>query len=284
MRIPVVALILACFCTPARAQGPRIEVFGGYSYLNIDPGTNLVSRQSANGWEASVSGDVHRWFGLEASVAGYYKTIPLGTGLPDVKVHDYSYAAGPRLNYRPFFVHALVGGDHLTGSLSGASSSQDSFAAAFGGGVVWPIARRWAVRASGDYVLTRHNLIATNSITQNNFRASVGIVYIFGGRGERAPRAEVPATPMCAGSSEITVMGIVGCSSSNGFKVTSVRPDSSAASAGIVVGDMIIEIDGRQVHTSQEIEAAIAANTFGVVKVGYMIQGKWLTERQAKIR
>jgi hypothetical protein len=33
-----------------------------------------------------------------------------------VDVHDYSYLAGPRVNFRPVFVHALIGGDHLTGS------------------------------------------------------------------------------------------------------------------------------------------------------------------------
>jgi hypothetical protein len=52
---------------------PKIDVFGGYSYLNVDTnGTNgLIPRQSANGWEASVSGNFNRRFALEGDVSGY---------------------------------------------------------------------------------------------------------------------------------------------------------------------------------------------------------------------
>lgn len=284
MRIPAIALLLACFCTPALAQGPRVEVFGGYSYLNIDPGTNLISRQSANGWEASASGELNRWFGLEGSVAGYYKTYPIGSGFPDVTVHDYSYGFGPRFNYRPVFVHALFGGDHLTGTQAGSSASQDSIALALGGGIEWKIAprSRWAVRGSGDYVLTRHNILFVTSKTQNNFRASVGIAYEFGGRREAAPKEERPqASPQCAGS-QASVIGATGCSSDAGFTVTAVQPGSPASSAGIVPGDVITAVNGRAIRTGQEIDAAIAASS--TVKISYMIQGKWLTEREAKVR
>src|SRR5713226_580496 len=184
-------MLFALLCTPSLwcQEVPRLEIFGGYSYLNADT-NNLASpsRQSANGWEASVSGNFNRWFAVEGSVAGYYKTynvnldlISPGLGSFDVDVHDYSYLAGPRVNFKPIFVHALIGGDHLSGSALGFSASQDGFAAAFGGGVEWKVAPQWAIRGSGDYVLTRHNIFGPQSFTQNNFRASVGIVYLFGG-------------------------------------------------------------------------------------------------------
>jgi hypothetical protein len=198
MRTGALALHLSLVGCSAFAQDyPRAEVFGGYSYLNFDI-NQLGPRQSANGWEASVSGNVNRWFAIEGDVAGYYKTyhidlnpILLGLGSFDVNYHDYSYLGGPRINFRPAFVHALVGGDHLSENVLGLSFSQDGFAAAFGGGIEWKVAPQWAVRGSGDYVLSRHNLFGGSRVNQNNFRASVGIVYLFGARGEERPQGRM---------------------------------------------------------------------------------------------
>src|SRR5713101_53991 len=108
--------LLLCLWGTAFAQDyPKAEIFGGYSYLNIDT-NGLTSRQSANGWEAALSGNFNRWFAAEADVSGYYKTykvdltnLALGLGIVNVKVDDYSYLAGPRVNLRPAFFHALLG-------------------------------------------------------------------------------------------------------------------------------------------------------------------------------
>jgi hypothetical protein len=140
---------------------PKVEVFGGYSYLNADTNNQASpSRQSANGWEASVSGNFNRWFALEGDFSGYYKSgidVPaLGGGT--ASLDDFGFGAGPRVNVHPVFFHALAGVSHFTGSASGFSRSQNSFAGAFGGGVQWKLGPRWAVRASADYLLTRHNI------------------------------------------------------------------------------------------------------------------------------
>jgi hypothetical protein len=50
---------------------PKAEVYGGYSYVNIDT-NGLTSRQNANGWEAAVSGNFNKWFAVEGDVSGYY--------------------------------------------------------------------------------------------------------------------------------------------------------------------------------------------------------------------
>jgi hypothetical protein len=108
-------------CGLALAQdAPRGEIFGGYSYLNVDYQSGVASsspipRQSANGWEVSPSFNVNHWFAVEGDVAGYYKNnVPTFFGNADL--HDYSFTAGPRFNYRAgssnAFVHALVGGDN----------------------------------------------------------------------------------------------------------------------------------------------------------------------------
>jgi Outer membrane protein beta-barrel domain len=167
---------------------PRVEVFGGYSYVNATTVGILNNRQSANGWEASVSGNFSKHFAVEGDVSAYYQTYLVTdfqlTSFPSLSVrfHDYSYMVGPRVNFRPVFVHALFGGDHLGGSFAGGSVSDNGFAAAFGGGVQWPFSSHWAIRGSGDYLRMRHGFFGQPSLRQNNFRAAAGIVYSFGGR------------------------------------------------------------------------------------------------------
>jgi hypothetical protein len=110
-------------------------------------------------------------------------------------VTDYSFSGGPRINVKPFFIHAVFGGDHLTGSAQGYSASQDSMAGLAGGDMQWKVSGPWSVRASVDYAFTRHNIFGGPSVTQNNDRASAGIVYSFGARraNERTTGAPAPA-------------------------------------------------------------------------------------------
>jgi hypothetical protein len=171
---------------------PAAEVFVGYSYLNFNPGLT-TSRQSANGWEASVSGNFNKWFALELDVSGYYKNYNYYTGnaigLPNVITvsyyRDYSYLAGPRFNYGPVFVHALFGGDRLSGSALGTPAAQTGFAGALGGGIQWPMNELCAFRVGADYAFSNHNFLGGSSVTNNNFRASVGIVFNLGKKSIR---------------------------------------------------------------------------------------------------
>src|SRR6266567_1807562 len=153
---------------------PRLEAFGGFSYLNAGTG-GLSSRQNVVGFEASVAMHVNRWLAGEANFGGYYKTlviIPTGT----FAFHDYTAMAGPRFNIRKAFFHALVGIDHLPCSAifysPNASSctttpsySDTVLAGTGGGGVQWNISRQLALRTSADYVLSRFQ-----GLMQNNFR------------------------------------------------------------------------------------------------------------------
>ncbi len=164
----------------SRNTPPRVEVFGGYSYLNADM-NDLYSRQSAHGWNASISANVNPWFAAEFDLAGYYKNVY------GVSYQAYSYVAGPRINLRPVFIHALFGGDRASFGASGISIAQNSFAGVLGGGVQIPIGNGFAFRGSADYVFSRHNIYnilnpSLPSVTQNNFRISVGIVIPLGAR------------------------------------------------------------------------------------------------------
>jgi hypothetical protein len=170
---------------------PTAEVFIGYSYLNFNTNGLTDSRKSANGWEASVSGNFNQWFALELDVSGYYKNYNYYTGnalgLPSfVNVsyyRDYSYLAGPRLNYGPVFVHALFGGDRLSGSALGTSAAQTGFAGALGGGIQFPMNERLAFRIGADYAFSKHNSLGGPSYTDNNLRISAGIVFNLGSKG-----------------------------------------------------------------------------------------------------
>jgi hypothetical protein len=158
-----------------------LNVFGGYSFTSIDT-NGLDSRQSANGWEASVATRLMGPWAVEADFGGYYKTID-AAGTP-LKLTDYSFLAGPRYNLpKGAFAHALLGLDRLQGSVAGAgSASQNGFAAAFGGGWQVHVTHMVSFRTSGDYVMTRHNIFnGGNAVTQNNFRIAVGPVFTFGG-------------------------------------------------------------------------------------------------------
>lgn len=292
----IVALSLAILSVTLRtnAQDTReIDVFGGYSYLNVDT-NGLTSRQSANGWEGSVSGDVNRWFAVEGDVSGYYKTYPidtstlgLGLGVVNVDVRDYAFVGGPRVNFGSVFVHALFGDDHLSGSALGGSVSQDGLAAVFGGGVQIPIAPQWAVRASADYAMTRHNIFKAvdpylSNYTQNNFRVSAGIVFTFGRtRGARQTLSQSRPT----GTEDAILFGISGYPGENGgVVVASVHSPSPAATAGIQPGDVIMTIDGQPVRDSRDIESAVGTSTSGTVRVLYFQHGLSQVEANVKVR
>ncbi len=265
-------------------QDSRADLFGGYSYLNIDT-NGLSSRQSANGWEASISGNFNKWFAVEGEVSGYYKTYSINLenlelGTLDVKVTDYSYAAGPRINFRPIFVHALFGGDHLTGSASGVSLSQDGAAGLLGGGVQWKVSGPWSVRASADYVFTRHNIFGGPSVTQNNVRASIGIVYSFGRREHVNTSSRQSAPAVASDGMKISSLGVmVEIGRNPGAEITDEAPNGIAALAGIHVGDVINSVDGKSVRTPVELAAELANHAAGdKIKLGFLIHGQWQTE------
>jgi opacity protein-like surface antigen len=161
---------------------PRLEVSGGYSFLNA--GTSaLTSRQNLNGFESSAVINVNRWLAAEGNVSAYYKSLQI-LNVGTFGFHDYAFMGGPRFNVRKMFLHGLVGVDHLAGSTNffatSASSSDNAIAAAVGGGVQWKVSRMLAVRTSADYVLSRFE-----GATQSNFRITTGIVFQAGSVNSR---------------------------------------------------------------------------------------------------
>jgi membrane-associated protease RseP (regulator of RpoE activity) len=274
----------------------------------------LSSRQNANGWEASISGNFYKWFSVEGDVSGYYKSYSVNLtnsltecqafvcgGTASAKVTDYSFAAGPRINLRPIFIHALFGGDHLTGTASASgvsgtlSESQNGVAGLAGGGVQWKVSGLWSIRASADYIFTRHNIFGGPSVTQNNYRAGVGIVYSFGARhqsertvsvsGSRAavnvqPIHKEPANIHSGAGVNLPSLGvIVAIGRISGAQITDEAPNGLAALAGLHPGDVINAVDGKPVNTPMELAAELSNRPAGDnVRLGYLIRGTWQTE------
>jgi len=288
-------VLLLCFAIPAFAQGaPRAEVFAGYSYLNADT-NGLTARQGFNGWEVAGSGNIDRWFAIEADGAGYYKrySVPLtgvvnalsGYTTLNASVSDYSFLGGPRFNYKPVFIHALFGVDRLTGSAFGSSASQNSFAGAIGGGIEQPVARHLAIRGSADYAFTRHNIFGGPAVTQNNFRVAVGVVFTFGHMGGAASpiqhKQPMPGAPVRGAGTQIASLGLFVVPSEDhaGAQITSVTPNGVAAQAGLRVDDVINAVNGAQIKTPLELAGALSGvPPGGTVRLGFLIRGQWQSE------
>jgi hypothetical protein len=181
--------LAALTAVPAAAQqeAPRVEVFGGYTYLqsNLLPGCNCFH---VNGATGSVNFNVNDWFGLTAQ-AGVARTGNVrSTGL---NLQVFTYQFGPRVTYRreqgTAFGHVLVGGGRASGSLyrqqlSGVilTGKSDALTLTVGGGVDVNLSDRFALRAfQADWLHTR--FANGSNDRQNSFRLSTGVVFRFGG-------------------------------------------------------------------------------------------------------
>ena len=155
-RLMILALSLGLLCLPVVAQDfPKAEIFGGYQYNHFEGGVN------ANGWNASLAGNVDRWFGIAADFSGAYKSGQ----------HLHTYMFGPVFSLRSGkvtpFAHALFGG---------VSGGTTAFAMAFGGGVDVKVADKVAFRLiQGDWLVFR----SEGFTSKKNARISTGLVFRF---------------------------------------------------------------------------------------------------------
>jgi opacity protein-like surface antigen len=301
-----------CGSTSAFGQDvPRIEIFGGYSYLNYDTSgvrnallsieipTTVTSRTNTNGWEATPAYNFSKWGGVEADFSGHYKGNC--EGVIGLTCSNLSFMGGPRLTYRrgrlTIFAHGLFGGDRVSlsassstifgSSIAGFSASvyETKFALAAGGGADYALGKRLSIRiAQVDYVLTKH--FGEFGIShQNNIRVSAGIVFTFGGTREASSGARNQTTSAPIQGEESVLLGIAGyVRRDGGVVVTAVHGLSPAAAAGIKPGDLIMTIDGQPVHSFREIETAVGTSNTGTVRVTYFESGVLQTEREVKVR
>jgi hypothetical protein len=152
----ILLAVVSAAAQEEHAATPKVEVYGGYSYLRLYGENN-------NGGEAAVTGNVNEWFGVTGSVSGYHAQ--------DGGDSNGFALAGPRFTYRRGaitpFAHFLFGAAFGGGDSAGAM--------ALGGGVDAKINEHFAIRLiQADYVAT--------TFRSNNGRVSAGIVFRFGER------------------------------------------------------------------------------------------------------
>jgi hypothetical protein len=268
-------------CLPAVAQEfPKAEIFGGYSFLSVG-NKNVKDRQSLNGWEASASVNLTKLFAIEGDVSGHYKSVTvLGvTGTAS----DYTFAGGPRFNFKPVFAHALIGGDRVAGSAFGITVSHTGLSVAAGGGVEYPVTSHWSARVSGDYVWAQHHVsipgVIDTTQTLNGARVSAGIVYTFGGTTHEVSRKATRVHGSNPAVLRIPELGLdADTAEPGGARVISVSPGGSADRAGLRATDVIQEIDGKRVQSAQDLAAQLSADPAGAsVQVKYL-RGYWQSE------
>jgi hypothetical protein len=167
------ALLLLLSLQVSAQETPKAEVFGGYSYA----GGNF------HGWNASVTGNVNKWFGVAGDFSGHYGgSVDEDSFDERQRVHSYHF--GPRFAARrkraTVFAHALFGASNLKTELTGFGQrfvfSDTGFSLVAGGGLDIRVNDRVAVRAFQlDYLRVRFF-----GETENRGRLAFGIVFRFG--------------------------------------------------------------------------------------------------------
>ena len=167
--VVVAFLGLLFFSIPMSAQFngllPNGNVYVGVSYGQL---TNVINKQSYKGWNGSFEALPFTRFprlGLVVDGSGFYRK----------GVTQYNALGGPRYSFnigkaRPF-VHAMAGIRHL----NSGGFVYNPLEIDVGGGLDYKLwFRNFSWRVQGDYMHT-HYL----SATQNDYRASTGIVWRF---------------------------------------------------------------------------------------------------------
>ena len=198
-RTILIGMMVMALTSIAAAQSgdyKRLEFFAGYSHNQIDTGTDddfprsgdmFGKRESFQGVETSVTGNVSRYVGLKFDFSAHFRqrtfafpTFPrplkidwrLYNFLGGIQVKDNSSEA----TFKPF-AHALAGVAHtrMDSRIEGVFRGTDrdtAPAGAVGGGVDIRVSRRFDIRA----IQLDYNPTKFFDGTQHNFRTGVGIV------------------------------------------------------------------------------------------------------------
>jgi hypothetical protein len=205
----ILTMMVACASiAAAQSDYKKFEFFGGYSHNRVDTGIGdddpslgdiIDEREGFNGFEASATGNLSRYFGLKFDFSAHFKnqSFPINN-IPganvDIDSRLFNILGGVQVKdnstdktFKPF-AHALVGAAHARNELSfnniaciaivpspcsNTTVTETGFAGAFGGGIDIRASDRVDVRViQFDYNPTR-----LFDSTQHNFRIGVGIVF-----------------------------------------------------------------------------------------------------------
>ena len=171
--------LLALFITGVAAaqNGPAVDIFGGYSYLNLrvpESGVTTAQNFKLNGYDASAAIGLFRHFSAEVDISGHELSDCGGvTGLGAPKCTDFSYMFGPRYTFGDHsskitaFVHGLVGRDqaNLLG-LNSLTFNDTSIAISGGAGLDYWFSRHVGAQLGPIDVLYTNHLNADGAASQ----------------------------------------------------------------------------------------------------------------------
>jgi hypothetical protein len=171
-KVVLLIALLGVFSLLAVAEEtPKAEVFGGYQFTHISA---FGQSENFNGWNASLTGNFNKYFGVAGDFSGSYKTI---SGV-SAKVYTYTFGPVLSLNHEGKlnpFVHALFGGAHVSAG-SGSGNSQNGMSMEIGGGADAKVSPHFAVRLiQADWVYYHFNGVGESK----NVRISTGLVFRF---------------------------------------------------------------------------------------------------------
>jgi len=188
--------LLLVLCLPlaalAQEEAPKVEMFGGYSYLRVYPGEG-ADGVSTHGFNTSLAGNITRSIGIVGEYSRFTKSLNASDiiddptlGIIEARARVSTFMLGPRFTLRGGnaepLVPALSGGARATCANSAPGGSLEvsgaAFAYALGGGLDIKVHDNFAIRvAQLDYL---HARVASQGL--NNLRYSAGIVLRFGKR------------------------------------------------------------------------------------------------------
>jgi hypothetical protein len=194
--VPALLMPLAATCQavpdrtePAaeRVETPaKYEVFAGYGYTSLNQVNQ--SRYGLQGPDLSVTRYWGRFFGFTADGAYYKYAIGCCNPSPTSKSGKPSVDTvllGPVLHANLYgrvdgFFHVLLGGEHTGGE---GMHPKVSFAGGIGIGMDYKLNKRFALRASGDDIISSFvsdpNNTGASPHEHGNSRAALGLVYKF---------------------------------------------------------------------------------------------------------
>lgn len=236
--------------TPASSERnwPVNEIYGGVTYTHLQYtdvagfGFSYVNNMSKR-WGAEVQAD---FYSGDCFFCGWTATS----------------SAGPRVNFRPVFLHVLAGVQHY--------GSKNYVSGTLGGGAEWRATNHFGVQTSVDYLLNWGGSV------QKNVRASVGPVFTF---GEKPSRTAV-VTQSTGDLQAIPGLGIqVLTHQGSGLRIAEVAAGSVAELAGLRVGDVVNSVEGKAVRSARELTGELSNRAPGSkIKIGYLTRGYWQTE------
>ncbi|MFZ3213191.1 MAG: OmpA family protein [Terriglobales bacterium] len=196
VRVLLLAIVVGVVAigTIAMAQSsdnpqPKVEIFGGYSFLHpgvsVD-GTSANLENMPEGWGAAATFNVLPHFGLTADFGGNYHTFKTTDAqLGGVDVHLGTIMFGPHVEARTshftLFGEGLFGLHRVAVTNVAGVSPDNAFGLAVGGGVDAHVARHIDIRLGElDYVHSKHTFDTDENVTFNSIRYRAGVNILLG--------------------------------------------------------------------------------------------------------